>query len=106
MNNKGAPVNLMRGELLDGVGLQPQRAVSEYNQAPTDNLLGDTLMMKDQLDTRYHINYMVKINIVCSDGPFVLPLPPLDHTFVASNNCMEILKVRGFFLGLAFDDPY
>ncbi|XP_015160938.1 uncharacterized protein [Solanum tuberosum] len=106
MNNQGVPANPIRGEVGDGVGLQPPRVGDENNHVQAENLLRDEVQVYDQPGTRLHDNYRVNFNTADYDGPIVLPPLPSRHTFVVTSSLMQMPIARGLFAGVASDDPH
>jgi len=62
--------------------------------------------VQNELASIVRNNYRVDYDSVESTSAIVLPSLPQGHSFVVTNNLMQMLTSRGLFHGLPSEDPY
>ena len=89
----------------DEINPQLPLPVDYHNQVIVDNLGEGNSRRKPPapLPQEY---YRGNVNITDSDGTLVLPPLSLGHTFVVASSLMQMLKARGLFSVLPYEDPH
>ena len=98
MTNQHNPANTG-----DGIISQPPSPVDSHNQVVVENLVDYALRMQPPVP---HPQMFCRgnINIIDSDGPFVIPPLPLGHTFVVTSSLIQMLTATCLFSRLPFED--